>query len=296
MRPDRYPLVSEHIPQIIEMVSTLEANGFAYAVDGHVFFDTSRTEHFGVLAGYTREGLRTAPRTDTMPEEPEHLKRDGLDFLLWKPSEDADAMFESPWGIGRPGWHIECSAMARTTLGDQIDIHGGGRDLAYPHHDSEIVQMESVTGKSPYVGYWVHNGTMQLDGVKMSKSLGNLVKVHELLDEGHTPDAIRLALLSTHYREDRDFSRDELATCQEDVALFQRAAAIAPGGDERLRAQPFRNAFMDAMDQDLDTPSAIAALRQLAQEVVEAGVGATTGGPAVAELAGVLGLTLGREG
>jgi cysteinyl-tRNA synthetase len=295
-RPKSFPLVSGHMPQIIEMVSALEAKGFAYEVEGHVFFDTSKTEAFGVLAGYTREGLRSAPRTDTMPDEPEHLKRDGLDFLLWKPSEDADAMFESPWGVGRPGWHIECSAMARATLGDQIDIHGGGSDLAYPHHDSEIVQMESVTGKVPYVGYWVHNGTLQLDGVKMSKSLGNLVKVHELLDEGHTADAVRLTLLMTHYREYRDFSREQLASAEEDVALFCRAAESRSGGAEQLRAQPFRNAFMDAMDNDLDTPSAIGALRQLAQEVESGQVASTTGAPAIMELASVLGLTLGREG
>ena len=294
-RPESFPLVSGHMPQIIEMVSALEAKGFAYEVGGHVFFDTSKTEAFGVLAGYTREGLRSAPRTDTMPDEPEHLKHDGLDFLLWKPSEDEDAMFESPWGVGRPGWHIECSAMARATLGDQIDIHGGGSDLAYPHHDSEIVQMESVTGKVPYVGYWVHNGTMQLDGVKMSKSLGNLVKVHELLDEGHTADAARLTLLMTHYRKDRDFNREQLASAEEDVALFRRAADSTNGGTEQLRAQPFRNAFMDAMDNDLDTPSAIGALRQLAQEVESGQVASTTGAPAIMELASVLGLTLGYE-
>jgi cysteinyl-tRNA synthetase len=295
-RPDSFPLVSDHMPQIIEMVSALEENGFAYEVDGHVFFDTSRTEGFGVLAGYAREELWSAPRTDMMPDEPEHLKRDGLDFLLWKPSDDAAAMFESPWGLGRPGWHIECSAMARATLGDQIDIHGGGSDLAYPHHDSEIVQMESVTGKLPYVGYWVHNGTMQLDGMKMSKSLGNLVKVHELLDEGHTADAIRLVLLSTHYREDRDFNREQLTSAEDDVALFRRAAWSTSGGAEQLRAQPFRNAFMDSMDNDLDTPSAIEVLRQLAQEVDSGQVAATTGAPAIVELASVLGLTLGREG
>jgi len=152
-----------------------------------------------------------------------------------------------------------------------------------------------VTGKVPYVGYWVHNGTMQLDGVKMSKSLGNLVKVHELLDEGYSADAVRLVLLSTHYREDRDFSRDQLASAEQDVALFRRAADSTNDGAEQLRAQPFRNAFMDAMDNDLDTPGAIAALRQLAEEIESGQVAATTGAPALRELASVLGLTLGRE-
>ena len=296
-RPDAFPRVSEHIPQIIEMVSSLVASGHAYEVDGYVFFDRSGTPHFGRLSGRTQEELRTGPRTDTMPNEPDHLKRDPLDFLVWQPSNDPGATFDSPWGPGRPGWHIECSAMARTALGDQIDIHGGGRDLAFPHHDSEIVQSECFTGTGPYVRYWVHNGTMGLDGVKMSKSLGNLVKVSELLGAGHTPDAIRLLLLSVHYRADRDFSEDALASQEENAALLLRASErTAAAGDGALRAEPFRNAFMDAMDNDLDTPGAIRALIQLAQEIESGQVGGETAIPSLIELSNVLGLTLGREG
>lgn len=295
-RPDSFPRVSGHIPEIIEMVSALVASDHAYEVDGYVFFDRSRTPEFGVLSGRTQDELRTGPRTDTMPDEPDHLKRDVLDFLVWQPSDDPGATFESPWGPGRPGWHIECSAMARATLGDQIDIHGGGRDLAFPHHDCEIVQTEGVTGACPSVRYWVHNGTMGLGGVKMSKSLGNLVKVSELLGAGHTPDAIRLLLLSTHYRADRDFSEEALAAQEENAALLGRVAALNSGGDDMLRAQPFRNAFMDAMDNDLDTPEAIRALLQLAREMENGQVTGETATAALLELSDVLGLTLGREG
>ena len=296
-RPDAFPRVSDHMPEIIEMVAALIASGHAYEVEGYVFFDRSETPAFGRLSGMAQEELRTAPRTDTMPDEPDHLKRDALDFLIWQPSSDEGATFESPWGPGRPGWHIECSAMARAALGDQIDVHGGGRDLAYPHHDSEIIQTEYVTGKAPSVGYWVHNGTMGLDGVKMSKSLGNLVKVHEILGAGHTPDAIRLLLLSTHYREDRDFSEAALVEQEENAALLRRASerTAADAGPDMLHAEPFRTAFMDAMDNDLNTPEAIRALLQLAREIDSGEITGRTAVPALVELAEVLGLTLGRE-
>ena len=295
-RPEQFPRVSGNIPEIVAMVAELVANGQAYEVDGYVFFDRSHTPWFGRLSGRTQEELRTGSRTDTMPDEPDHLKRDALDFLLWQPSSDEGATFDSPWGPGRPGWHIECSSMARTTLGDQIDIHGGGRDLAFPHHDSEIVQTECVTGESPSVRYWVHNGTMGLGGVKMSKSLGNLVKVSELLNAGHTPDAIRLLLLATHYRSDRDFSEEALVAEEENAALLRRAAERAGDGPDALRAEPFRNAFMDAMDNDLDTPGAIRVLLQLAGEMESGQVAGGTSVAALVELAGVLGLTLGRGG
>ena len=165
------------------MVRGLVDSGFAYVADGHVFFDTARTPRFGALTGLPREALRDF-RNDSMPAEPEELKRDSLDFLLWQPSDYPGATFDSPWGAGRPGWHVECSAMANDYLGARIDIHGGGTDLAYPHHDSEIVQSESSTGAAPYVGSWMHIAEMQLDSVKMSKSLGNLVKVERAAGAG----------------------------------------------------------------------------------------------------------------
>src|SRR5450759_996172 len=200
-RPSAYPRVSETIDEIIAMVRTLLERGFAYRVGGYVFFDISRTPAFGALAGMSGTALLDF-HSDSMPAEPAALKRHPLDFLVWQPCTDIGAMFDSPWGVGRPGWHIECSAMALKAFGPRIDIHGGGKDLRYPHHDSEIVQSESATGQSPYVQVWMHNGTMRLDGVKMSKSLGNIVNVGDLLAQGHSANAIRLQMLSTHYRED----------------------------------------------------------------------------------------------
>ncbi len=295
-RPEAFPTVTSCISTIVEMVQGLLDGGFAYeAAGGYVFFDTTKTPDFGVLAGLDREALRTF-RNDSMPAEPEHLKRDSLDFLIWQPSDAPGATFDSPWGPGRPGWHIECSAMAHTHLGDRIDIHGGGKDLAYPHHDSEIVQSESATGQRPFSGWWLHAGTVQLDGVKMSKSLGNLVKVSDLLSEGHTPDAIRLYLLSKRYRDDQDFKSAELDTW-ETRADALRAALEAPGGEpDALRVQSFRNRFMDAMDDDFDTPTAIEILLEIADGLRDGNLDATTAAPTLIELAGVLGLTLGREG
>ena len=294
LRPDAFPRASESMPRIIEMIEGLAARGHAYVVEGHVMFDSASAPAFGALAGRTRAELRDGPRTDTMPDEPDHLKRDALDFVLWQPSDAPGAAYESPWSTGRPGWHIECSAMATANLADRIDIHGGGSDLVYPHHESEIAQSEAATGASPFVRYWMHVGTVTIDGAKMSKSLANLVKVSELLDRGHTPDAIRLMLLGRHYREEHPWSREELLRW-EDVAVSLRRALDAPGGPpDQLLVQPRRNQFMDALDADFDTPRAIAVLTGIASDIERGRLHAETATPALIELAGVLGLTLGR--
>ena len=294
LRPDAFPKVSETMDEIIEMVGALVDGGHAYIVDGYVFFDSSAAPDFGTLSGMTTEELRTAPRTDMMPNEPEHLKRDALDFLLWQPCTDEGATWPSPWGDGRPGWHIECSAMARTNLGDRIDIHGGGLDLRYPHHDSEIVQSQYATGVSPFVQYWMHSGTVTLDGVKMSKSLGNLVKAGELLEAGHTPDAIRLLLLSRHYRDEHPWDAAELDRWEQTAAAFRSAAAGDGGPPDQLRVQPLRNEFIDAMDDDFDTPRAIEVLQRVAEGAERRTLAGETAIPTLIELAGVLGLRLAR--
>ena len=291
LRPDSFPRASESMPEIIAMVQRLQDLGFAYEVDGYVFFDTTKCPAFGGLLGLRGDDLLNY-RNDSMPQEPEHLKRNPLDFLVWQPCESEGAAFESPWCTGRPGWHIECSAMANTALGPQLDIHGGGKDLRYPHHDSEIVQSEAATGRSPYVRTWMHVGTMGLDGQKMSKSLGNLVKVSDLLSEGFTANAIRLSLLGTHYREDRDFDRAALPGWEEKARLLERAAGATGARQDNLRVQPYRNAFQDAMDDDLDTPKAVDVLVQVAQELVAGRIDAVTGAPALVELGDVLGLRL----
>jgi len=295
LRPDAFPRASESVDEMVEMVEGLIESGHAYEVDRHVFFDTTTTPGFGALSGRDREGLRSF-ESDSMPEEPEHLKRDSLDFLLWQPSTYEGLSFSSPWGMGRPGWHIECSAMVRASLGPRIDIHGGGGDLRYPHHDSEIVQSECATGESPFVSRWVHVGTAMLDGVKMSKSLGNLVKVSELLGQGHTPDALRLYLLATHYRDDLDFRGEELDRWGEGAAALRRAAGASGGPPDPLRVQPLRNAFMEALDDDLDTPRAIAVLLDIAEGVETGRLAGETAIPTLVEFADVLGLRLGREG
>lgn len=295
LRPDAFPLASEHIPQIIEFVSTLVAGGHAYEVERHVFFDSTSAPAFGALSGLDREALRDF-RSDSMPHEPEHLKRDPLDFLVWQPSEAEGATFDSPWGRGRPGWHVECSAMAGATLGPRIDIHGGGSDLAYPHHDCEIVQSEAASGEQPFAQIWMHVGALQLEHVKMSKSLGNLVKVSDLLSRGHNPDAIRLYLLSAPYREPHNFETSELDVFEQRTATL-RTALEAPGGrPDQLRVQGLRNEFQTAMDDDFDTARATAILERVAQGLVQGRLEAATARPTLLELAHVLGLTLGHEG
>jgi cysteinyl-tRNA synthetase len=295
-RPMAFPRVSQSIPEIIEMVQCLLDGGHAYEVDGYVFFDAQTAPRFGALNGLTLEQLRTSPpKSDSIPAEPAQLKRDPLDFLLWQPCTESDAHWPSPWGEGRPGWHIECSAMARMTLGDRIDIHGGGKDLRYPHHESEIVQSECATGDAPYVGTWMHIGTLMLEGVKMSKSLGNLVKVSELLAQGHSADAIRLGLLGTHYRADHDWSNEELEQWEARVALLKRALTASGGGPDRLRVEPRRLEFMDAMDDDFDTPRAVEIVTGIARGLIEGQLDARTAIPTLLELTDVLGLRLGRE-
>jgi L-cysteine:1D-myo-inositol 2-amino-2-deoxy-alpha-D-glucopyranoside ligase len=291
LRPHDFPKVSETIDEIVQTVQTLIECGYAYEVEGHVFFDTTKTPDFGALAGLRGDDL-LGFKSDSMPDEPAHLKRHPLDFLVWQPCDWEGATFDSPWGPGRPGWHIECSAMAQKCLGPRLDIHGGGKDLRYPHHDSEIVQSEACTGESPYVRFWLHNGTMRLAGEKMSKSLGNLVKVSDLLAEGHTANAIRLSLLGVRWRDDRDFDRDDLARREEQARRLERAARAPGGPPDQLRVQPFRNAFQAAMDDDLDTPRAIDALLQLADAIEAGRVAGETAVPALVELGEVLGLRL----
>jgi cysteinyl-tRNA synthetase len=295
LRPDAYPLASQSMPEIIALIEVLLEGGYAYLADGHALFDTANAPDFGALSGRSPAELRDGPRTDMMPQEPESLKRDPLDFLLWQPSDATGASFASPWGDGRPGWHIECSAMARANLGDRIDIHGGGRDLIYPHHESEIAQSQCATGVSPFVHYWMHVGTVTIDGAKMSKSLRNLVKVSELIDAGHTPDAIRLLLLGRHYRAEHPWDAAELARNEELALLLRRASEASGGPADQLRVQSRRNAFMDAMDDDFDTPRAIEVLASISREVLAGALDGATAVPTLVELSGVLGLRLGRE-
>ncbi|HWH32103.1 MAG TPA: cysteine--tRNA ligase [Egibacteraceae bacterium] len=272
---DVEPYASAHVPSMVASVEALCANGSAYALpDGRVYFDTAASDRYGRFAKLDRdEMLRQFAEKGGDPDAPG--KRDPLDFLLWQPSAEGEPSWDSPWGAGRPGWHIECSVMAIDELGPTIDIHGGGSDLVYPHHEAEICQAEHVTGQE-FSRFWLHTGMVALDGVKMSKSLGNLVFVSELR-ERFDPLAVRRYLLEHHYRQDWGYDEAELVAA---AAGVRRWADVADQGGALPEAAA---AFHEAMRSDLDTPGAVRAV----DEAAAAGAGAT-----VRELAGILGFPL----
>ena len=278
LRPTAYPFATDHIDAIIETTARLIESGAAYEVDGDVFFEAERFPGYGQLNGISIAELAKRENPESKREE---KKRGPLDFLLWQRCEPDEPSWPSPWCDGRPGWSIECTAMSRGHLGDQIDIHGGGRDLLFPHHENEIAQAESATGKAPFCGYWLHNGMLQLDGVKMSKSLGNLVLARNLM-ERFDPDHLRLYLLSEHYRSDADYREGAIEALTERYARLREACGRggADGEDAALRT-----AFAAAMDDDLDSPRALDVLDAGAGRVLAGGGGAGT----LRSLLGVLG-------
>jgi cysteinyl-tRNA synthetase len=283
LRPTVYPFATDHIPQIIEMVERIIAAGHAYAVDGDVFFDVASYPAYGRLNGVTSGELEQRDNPEVKHAE---KRRGPLDFLLWQTVEPGDPSWPSPWGDGRPGWSIECTAMSVTHLGEQIDIHGGGSDLLFPHHENEVAQAESATGKRPFCSWWMHNGMLKLDGVKMSKSLGNLVLARNLLERVE-PDHLRLYLLSEHYRTDADYRNGILDGLRERHERLKAACAAAPG-NEVPRDHPILHAFAEAMDDDLDTPRALDGLDGVAARVL-AGAGDPDEAAAVCAAASVLG-------
>ncbi len=296
-----YPRATQEIDYIIEMVQGLEARGYAYAVDGDVFFRVTRKPDYGKLSGRRLEEMVAGARIEVDPR-----KEHPMDFVLWKAAKPGEPAWDSPWGRGRPGWHIECSAMNLHHLGEQIDIHGGGLDLIFPHHENEIAQTESLTGK-PMARFWVHNGLMQLSGEKMSKSLGNLVTIEAFL-EAHDPDALRLMILNAHYRSPLTFS-DEAVT-QAERALERLRSALRPaypgasGASEEVqrslekRVEQTIRDFEQAMDDDFNTAGALGHLFELVRAINQArDAGAEDNKLAAAQqtllrLGSVLGLTL----
>ncbi|KAA0240751.1 cysteine--tRNA ligase [bacterium] len=264
LRPSANPYATDHIPQIIETTARLLDRGFAYEVGGDVFFEVSTFERYGALSGMT---LAELAKRENPESKREHKKRGPLDFLLWQTTEPGEPSWASPWGPGRPGWSIECTAMSIAHLGEQIDIHGGGHDLVYPHHENEIAQAECTTGLAPFCGYWLHNGMVQLDGVKMSKSLGNLVLARDLMRKVE-PDHLRLYLLSTHYRIDADFREGALEALETRFGRLRSAitaeAPAAPGPG----AQRVREGFASAMDDDFNVPAALDHLDEVAKRVL----------------------------
>jgi L-cysteine:1D-myo-inositol 2-amino-2-deoxy-alpha-D-glucopyranoside ligase len=287
MRPPyEEPRATEAIPQIIELVSQLLEKGHAYLTAGTVYFDISTFPSFGELSHYPRDRmLRLAEARGGRPEDPH--RRDPLDFVLWQPSLADEPAWRAPFGVGRPGWHVECSAMSMHELGPTLDLHGGGTDLIFPHHECEIAQSESATGK-PFVRHWLHSATVNYEGEKMSKSLGNLVFVSDLLKTADAR-AIRLALMRHHYRAGFEWYESDI---EEGTAMLHRllaANACASGPDPA----PYAARVRDALDADLDAPRATDALDDLASAILSGGDDETAP-DTLRELAQLLGLDLSR--
>jgi L-cysteine:1D-myo-inositol 2-amino-2-deoxy-alpha-D-glucopyranoside ligase len=289
--PDFFPKASEEISAMIPIVERLIELGHAYVRGGSVYFSVKSDPGYGAMTrmGYD-EMLATANERGNDPEDPN--KRDPLDFVLWQAQGPGEPAWESPWGPGRPGWHIECTAMSTRYLGPQIDIHGGGRDLIFPHHPSEIAQTEPVTGRRPFARFWVHGGMAYLDGEKMSKSLGNMVFIRDALKE-HSADALRWYLLSFPYREDFHYEREGVEAAEGNVArLCDALAAQGGAAPAAIDHSEVRAAFFAALDDDLQTPLALALLGGLASDILaasERGQDVRPAQVALREIAGVLG-------
>jgi cysteinyl-tRNA synthetase len=291
MRADRYPYATEEVPDIIRVVQTLIEKGFAYELNGDVYFRVRKADNYGKLSHRNLDDMRAGARIEI-----DENKEYALDFAVWKAAKPGEPSWESPWGAGRPGWHIECSVMAQKYLGDTLDIHGGGQDLVFPHHENEIAQSEAYTGVIPFVKFWIHNGLLQLDQEKMSKSLGNLITVKEILQQA-SADALRLFVLSSHYRSPLTFSDEGLAAMERGADRLTRAAQLEEEGDsgQSLDALPYRQRFIEAMDDDFNTAQAVAALFDLSREINKAkeeGSRISEAQSVLRELAGVLGLKL----
>jgi cysteinyl-tRNA synthetase len=288
-----YPRATEEIPKIIEVVHGLIDKGHAYESRGDVYFRVRSAQGYGKLSHQSLDDLQAGARVEVGIE-----KEHPLDFALWKAAKPGEPWWESPWGRGRPGWHIECSAMSMRYLGETLDIHGGGQDLIFPHHENEIAQSEGFTGATPFVKYWLHNGFVQLGGEKMSKSLGIFVTLKQALDR-FSPDAIRLFILSSHYRSPINFSDEGIGAAEKGVERLRQAAfADSRGGSGdssgSVYAEPFRQRFVEAMDHDFNSPQALAALFDLAREVnrtIDQGGDPLAAQQTLRELAGVLGFS-----
>ena len=259
--PDIEPAATAHMPQMIAMIERLVANGHAYAAEGHVLFAVASFAGYGKLSRRDTEDMLAGARVEVAP-----YKRDPGDFVLWKPSSDDLPGWDSPWGRGRPGWHIECSAMAAAHLGPTIDIHAGGIDLQFPHHENEIAQSQCAHGGAIFARYWLHNGMLNFGGAKMSKSLGNIEKVHDLV-ERHPPEALRYALLSAHYRQPLDWSD---ALVEQSVRTLDRLYGTLRDLDEVEATAAIPPAVEAALEDDLNTPQALAELARIAGEARKA--------------------------
>ena len=289
--PDVTPYATDEIPKIIEIVQGLIDKGYGYESAGSVYFRVRNVPDYGKLSRRSLDSMKAGIRVESGEE-----KEDPMDFVLWKASKPGEPAWDSPWGKGRPGWHIECSAMSLKYLGDSLDIHGGGQDLVFPHHENEIAQSESFTGVKPFVRHWLHNGMVQFGGEKMSKSLGNLITIKEALDK-YSADAIRVFVLMSHYRSPLTYSQEILEAAEKGAERLRQSVR----SDERAEVgvgvdiEAYRKRFTDAMDDDFNTPKALATLFDLARELNrlrDMGQGVARGQFLLISLADVLGLTL----
>jgi len=259
--PDVEPYATHHLNEMVAMIGSLIDKGHAYAAEGHVLFRVASFDEYGGLSRRDRRQLMDGARVEVAP-----YKEDAGDFVLWKPSSSEQPGWDSPWGRGRPGWHIECSAMAEKHLGESIDIHGGGNDLIFPHHENEIAQSTCAHDGKIFARYWLHNGFVNVDHTKMSKSLGNVVLVHELLQQA-PGEVIRLALLNAHYRQPLDWSDDVLGEAQRKLERLYNALRKVSGWQDNWQQQTPDAGFSAALQDDLNTPRALAAMFALAREI-----------------------------
>ncbi len=268
VRADINPRATGEIPKMIEVIQGLVDKGYAYPAQGSVYFRVRNVPDYGKLSHRSLESMMVAEGALGSEE-----KESPMDFVLWKAAKPGEPSWESPWGPGRPGWHIECSAMSLKYLGDTLDIHGGGQDLVFPHHENEIAQSESFTGTKPFVRYWLHNGLVQFGEEKMSKSLGNLVTIKEALSK-YSADAIRIFILSSHYRSPLTYSEEALEAAEGGVERLVRVLSRnqpTPDTKEAFDAEPYRRQFIEAMDDDFNTPQALGTLFDLARAINQAG-------------------------
>jgi cysteinyl-tRNA synthetase len=260
LEPTFMPRATENVPRMIAMTERLITEGYAYAAEGHVLFRVKNKADYGKLARRSVDDMLAGARVDVAP-----YKEDPMDFVLWKPSDAATPGWDSPWGRGRPGWHLECSAMIEATMGETIDIHGGGIDLVFPHHENEIAQSEGAHHGHPLARYWLHNGFLNVEGEKMSKSLGNFVTIHDLLKDW-PGEVLRFNMLRTHYRQPMDWT---VAGMKESWNTLEKWYALT----EPLADPPVGRAFLDALCDDLNTPQAIAELHKGGDHELAGGLG-----------------------
>lgn len=287
--PDVEPRATAHMDQILEMVQTLIDKDYAYcANNGDVYYRVERFAGYGKLSKKNLDDLRAGERISV-----EEAKENPLDFALWKAAKEGEAAWDSPWGKGRPGWHIECSAMSTSCLGHTFDIHGGGPDLKFPHHENEIAQSEAATGEE-YALTWMHAGAVRVDNEKMSKSLGNFFTIREVLQK-YNPEVVRYFLVTSHYRSHINYSEDNLKQAQQALERFYTAVRRFAGNSTQVvaeseSAEDYRKRFADAMDDDFNTPEALAVLFEMVREINQASDQSEPLVGLLKELGGVLGL------